>query len=106
MQGSELLECALKALTGQYAYITDGSYESVINEFERNGFSLFESDCYTIRAILGNDEEDLASLSDDFANPAYNISQAIAASMKGEKVPEQIESNPTIFNKLEFQDKA
>lgn len=91
-QCGELSEKALEKMTDAFICKTDGSYSSVIYEFERQGYHLSEWEKECIKRITlpsdewrldGIDDEDLASISDGFLGASKEIIEAFAESEIG-----------------------
>lgn len=86
-QGGELLEKALEKMTEAFICKTDGSYSSVIYEFERQGYHLSEQEKEYIKRITlsddelfldGIDDEDMTSNADSFHGAPKEIIEALA----------------------------
>lgn len=91
-QSGKLFEKALEKMTDAYIYKTDGSYSSVIYEFERQGYHLSEQEKEYIKRITlpddelfldGIDDEDMTSISDNFHGAPKEIIEALAESETG-----------------------
>lgn len=87
-QYGELLEKALEEMADAFICKTDGSYFSVIHEFERQGYHLSEQEKESIKRITspsdglldGADDESVDSTADSFPIVSKEIIDALAES--------------------------